>query len=87
MQNRFAFFPGNLNHGFLTFIDELMGRLPRNRPANTRVILQRLDEIERQLKLFFRFSQVITREEKYKKLYQSQLLNYDELSNIEDLMA
>ncbi len=39
------------------------------------------------LKLFFRFSQVITREEKYKKLYQSQLLNYDELSNIEDLMS
>ncbi|TRU96403.1 MAG: protein kinase, partial [Microcystis wesenbergii Mw_QC_S_20081001_S30] len=28
-----------------------MGRLPKNRPANTRVILQRLDEIERQLKL------------------------------------
>jgi len=41
----------NIHPLLLDFIDELMGRLPRNRPANTRVILQRLDEIERQLKL------------------------------------
>jgi len=31
------------------FIDELMGRLPTERPANTQVILQRLAEIERAL--------------------------------------
>jgi serine/threonine protein kinase len=41
----------NIHPLLLDFIDELMGRLPRNRPANTRVILQRLDEIEGQLKL------------------------------------
>ncbi|MFM6517022.1 MAG: serine/threonine protein kinase, partial [Microcystis panniformis] len=41
----------NIHPLLLNFIEELMGRLPRNRPANTRVILQRLDEIERQLKL------------------------------------
>ncbi len=41
----------NIHPLLLDFIDELMGRLPKNRPANTRVILQRLDEIERQLKL------------------------------------
>jgi serine/threonine protein kinase len=41
----------NIHPLLLDFIDELMGRLPRDRPANTRVILQRLDEIERQLKL------------------------------------
>jgi WD40 repeat protein len=41
----------NIHPLLLDFIDELMGRLPRNRPANTRVILQRLDEIERRLKL------------------------------------
>jgi uncharacterized protein with WD repeat len=41
----------NIHPLLLDFIDELMGRLPRNRPASTRVILQRLDEIERQLKL------------------------------------
>ncbi|MDB9432758.1 protein kinase domain-containing protein, partial [Microcystis aeruginosa] len=41
----------NIHPLLLDFIDELMGRLTRNRPANTRVILQRLDEIERQLKL------------------------------------
>ncbi|MBD2600914.1 serine/threonine-protein kinase [Microcystis viridis] len=41
----------NIHPSLLDFIDELMGRLPKNRPANTRVILQRLDEIERQLKL------------------------------------
>jgi serine/threonine protein kinase len=41
----------NIHPLLLDFIDELMGRLPRNRPANTRVILQRLDQIERQLKL------------------------------------
>ncbi|GCA84352.1 serine/threonine-protein kinase F [Microcystis aeruginosa NIES-2522] len=41
----------NIHPLLLDFIDELMGRLPRNRPANTRVILQRLDEIEQQLKL------------------------------------
>ncbi|KAB0242961.1 protein kinase [Microcystis aeruginosa EAWAG127a] len=41
----------NIHPLFLDFIDELMGKLPENRPANTRVILQRLDEIERQLKL------------------------------------
>ncbi|MFM6879016.1 MAG: protein kinase domain-containing protein, partial [Microcystis panniformis] len=41
----------NIHPLLLDFIDELMGRLPRNRPANTRVILQRLDEIERQLNL------------------------------------
>ncbi|MFM6061284.1 MAG: protein kinase domain-containing protein, partial [Microcystis panniformis] len=41
----------NIHPLLLDFIDELMGRLPRNRPANTRIILQRLDEIERQLKL------------------------------------
>lgn len=41
----------NIHPLLLDFIDELMGRLPRNRPANTRVILQSLDEIERQLKL------------------------------------
>jgi serine/threonine protein kinase len=41
----------NIHPLLLDFIDELMGRLPRNRPANARVILQRLDEIERQLKL------------------------------------
>jgi serine/threonine protein kinase len=40
----------NIHPLLLDFIDELMGRLPRNRPANARVILQRLDEIERQLK-------------------------------------
>ncbi len=41
----------NIHPLLLDFIDELMGRLPKNRPANTRVILQRLDQIERQLKL------------------------------------
>ena len=41
----------NIHPLLLDFIDELMGRLPKNRPANTRVILQRLDEIERQLNL------------------------------------
>jgi serine/threonine protein kinase len=41
----------NIHPLLLDFIDELMGKLPENRPANTRVILQRLDEIERQLKL------------------------------------
>ncbi|NCR26553.1 MAG: protein kinase [Microcystis aeruginosa LE13-04] len=41
----------NIHPLLLDFIDELMGRLPKNRPANTRLILQRLDEIERQLKL------------------------------------
>ncbi|REJ57386.1 MAG: protein kinase [Microcystis aeruginosa DA14] len=41
----------NIHPLLLDFIDELMGRLPKNRPANTRVILQRLDEIEQQLKL------------------------------------
>jgi serine/threonine protein kinase len=41
----------NIHPLLLDFIDDLMGRLPKNRPANTRVILQRLDEIERQLKL------------------------------------
>lgn len=41
----------NIHPLLLDFIDELMGRLTRNRPANTRVILQRLDEIERELKL------------------------------------
>jgi WD40 repeat protein len=41
----------NIHPLLLDFIDELMGRLPKNRPANTRFILQRLDEIERQLKL------------------------------------
>ncbi|MFN6012367.1 MAG: protein kinase domain-containing protein [Microcystis sp.] len=41
----------NIHPLLLDFIDELMGRLPKNRPANTRVILQRLDEIEPQLKL------------------------------------
>jgi serine/threonine protein kinase len=41
----------NIHPLLLDFIDELMGRLPENRPANSRVILQRLDEIERQLKL------------------------------------
>ncbi|NCS50466.1 MAG: protein kinase [Microcystis aeruginosa BK11-02] len=41
----------NIHPLLLDFIDELMGRLPRNRPANARVILQRLDQIERQLKL------------------------------------
>ncbi|WP_155119848.1 serine/threonine protein kinase, partial [Microcystis aeruginosa] len=32
----------NIHPLLLDFIDELMGRLPRNRPANTRIILQRL---------------------------------------------
>jgi WD40 repeat protein len=41
----------NIHPLLLDFIEELMGKLPENRPANTRVILQRLDEIERQLKL------------------------------------
>ncbi|NCQ67761.1 MAG: protein kinase [Microcystis aeruginosa L111-01] len=41
----------NIHPLLLDFIDELMGRLPKNRPANTRFILQRLDEIEQQLKL------------------------------------
>jgi serine/threonine protein kinase len=41
----------NIHPLLLDFIDELMGRLPKNRPANARVILQRLDQIERQLKL------------------------------------
>jgi WD40 repeat protein len=41
----------NIHPLLLDFIDELMGRLPKNRPANTRLILQRLDQIERQLKL------------------------------------
>ncbi|NCS78064.1 MAG: protein kinase [Microcystis aeruginosa K13-07] len=41
----------NIHPLLLDFIDELMGRLPKNRPANTRFILQRLDEIEGQLKL------------------------------------
>ncbi|NCR68449.1 MAG: protein kinase [Microcystis aeruginosa LL11-07] len=41
----------NIHPLLLDFIDELMGRLPKNRPANTRLILQRLDEIEQQLKL------------------------------------
>ncbi|NCS22947.1 MAG: protein kinase, partial [Microcystis aeruginosa G11-06] len=41
----------NIHPLLLDFIDELMGRLPKNRPANTRFILQRLDQIERQLKL------------------------------------
>jgi serine/threonine protein kinase len=41
----------NIHPLLLDFIDELMEKLPENRPANTRVILQRLDEIERQLKL------------------------------------
>ncbi|GCL44500.1 serine/threonine-protein kinase [Microcystis aeruginosa] len=40
----------NIHPLLLDFIDELMGKLAKNRPANTRVILQRLDEIERQLK-------------------------------------
>jgi WD40 repeat protein len=41
----------NIHPLLLDFIEELMEKLPENRPANTRVILQRLDEIERQLKL------------------------------------
>jgi WD40 repeat protein len=41
----------NIHPLLLDFIDELMGRLPKNRPANTRFILQRLDEIEKQLNL------------------------------------
>jgi WD40 repeat protein len=41
----------NIHPLLLDFIDELMGRLPKNRPANTRFILQRLDQIERELKL------------------------------------
>jgi len=41
----------NIHPLLLDLIDELMGRLPKNRPANTRFILQRLDEIEQQLKL------------------------------------
>ncbi|NCR91462.1 MAG: protein kinase [Microcystis aeruginosa G11-01] len=41
----------NIHPLLLDFIDELMGRLPKNRPANTRLILQRLDQIEGQLKL------------------------------------
>ncbi|NCQ94485.1 MAG: protein kinase [Microcystis aeruginosa W11-03] len=35
----------NIHPLLLDFIDELMGRLPKNRPANTRVILQRFPKI------------------------------------------
>jgi serine/threonine protein kinase len=39
----------NIDPLILDFIDELMRRLPNNRPANTQVILQLLDQIEQQL--------------------------------------
>lgn len=40
----------NVDPLLLDFIDELMKRLPHDRPTNTKAILQRLDEIEKELK-------------------------------------
>jgi WD40 repeat protein len=40
----------NIHPLLLNLIDDLMARLPKHRPENTRVILQRLDELEKRLK-------------------------------------